>query len=142
MLQEYLTLATQYPELASRQTIRQIVEARYKNPEEVLQNSETATEARLNPKYVWFAAHATFTAESIYRLTKNLETEPWTATVLGLVENHRTYILHDVFPCEQYSEEFVRLLSSENRILTDYFKKQWQKKLDRDDCSSGGQNAA
>lgn len=122
VLQEHLNLATQHPNLASRQTAKQIVKARYTNPEEVLQGKEESTEARLEPDYVWFASHATFTAESIYNLTKDFETGTWKATVLGLVERHRTYVLNDVFPCEQYSREFVRLLSSDDPLLTESFK--------------------
>jgi hypothetical protein len=125
LLQDHLALATQYPELSSTQTKRQIVEARYKHPEAVLQGKEDSTKARLKPKYVWFAAHAIFTAERIYNLTKTLDTGPWEATVLGLVERHRTYVLHDTFPCKQYSDEFIRLLSSDNPLLSDYFRKEF-----------------
>jgi len=118
LLQAHLVLATQYPQFASRQTKRQIVEARYQNPDKVMQGTADPTKADLNIKYVWFAAHATFTAETIYSLTQDLETENWKPTVLGLVDTHKTYVLHKIFPCEQYSETFLKLLK-------DHFKEEF-----------------
>lgn len=107
MLQSYLALAAQHPELASRQTWKDMKEARYRYPDEV--GAANARKVHLARDYTWFATDAIYTAETLYNLTRqgHWATTEWDETVMGIVDQHQTYVLHNVFPCDQYSPRFV-----------------------------------
>ena len=82
MLQEYLKLAVQHPDLASRLP-DQPVDARYE----------------------WFATHALFTAETIWSLVG--DDSRWQRAVDSILRQHHGYLVQGAFACGDYSPEFV-----------------------------------
>ena len=82
MLQEYLKLAVEHPDLASR-----------------------APDQPVDPRYEWFATHALFTAETIWTLEK---TDPrWASSVDAILRQHRGYLTTGAFPCSDFTPAFV-----------------------------------
>ena len=93
LLQRYIELAVEYPDLA------------YPGPSGSIDN-------RINDKkYTWFASHAVFTAESIYFLLK--EDEAWKGTIKGILLNHKPFLHHQIFPCNEYGKDFVLFMQKE-----------------------------
>jgi len=83
MLQEYLKLAVQNPDLASRRP-------------------DQPADAR----YVWFATHALFTAET---LRDQVGTDPrWERAIDAILRQHRAYLVSGDFACGDYSSDFVK----------------------------------
>ena len=82
MLQEYLKLAVEHPDLASRRP-DQPVDARYD----------------------WFATHALFTAETIWTLVG--DDLRWQRAIDSILRQHRGYLVQGSFACGDYSPEFV-----------------------------------
>jgi hypothetical protein len=83
MLQEYLKLAVEHPDLASRQP-DQPVDARYE----------------------WFATHALFTAETLSGLVGD---DPrWQRAIDSILRQHRGYLIQGVFHCGDYTPDFVK----------------------------------
>jgi hypothetical protein len=92
MLQEYLKLAVQHPDLASR-VPDQPVDARYE----------------------WFATHALFTAETIWSLVG--DDSRWQRAIDAILRQHRGYLVQGGFPCADYTPEFVRYIQIRVREL-------------------------
>jgi hypothetical protein len=85
VLQEYLQLAVEHPELASR-------------PES----------APVDSAYDWFASHAFFTAETIWELAQD---DPgWLRAVDAIIREHRGYLVQGAFPCGDYDPGFEAYL--------------------------------
>ena len=82
MLQEYLKLAVEHPDLASR-VPDQPVDARYE----------------------WFATHALFTAETIWNLVG--DDSRWQRAVDSILRQHRGYLVQGGFACGDYTPDFV-----------------------------------
>ena len=84
VLQEHLKLAVEHPDLASRDHDQPV-----------------------DAKYGWFATHALFTAETLWGLVGN---DPrWEKAIDAILRQHRGYLEQGVFPCGDYSREFVKL---------------------------------
>lgn len=82
ILQDYLKTSVEHPDLAS-QDRNQPVDA----------------------KYLWFATHALFTAETLWGL---VGTDPrWQRAVDSIVRQHRGYLVQGVFACDDFTPEFV-----------------------------------
>ena len=88
ILQEYLKLSVDRPELASR-TPDQPVDA----------------------KYIWFATHALFTAETLWTLVGR--DEKWENTIEFVLRNHRDYLRQGAVGCEAYQTGFVEYLKGQ-----------------------------
>lgn len=87
MLQEYLKLAVQNPDLASRR---------------LDQPADT--------RYVWFATHALFTAET---LRDQVGTDPrWERAIDAILRQHRSYLVSGDFACGDYSPGFVTYIKT------------------------------
>lgn len=92
VLQEYLKLAVEHPDLASR-----------------------GHEQPVDSKYGWFAMHALFTAETLWGL---VGTDPrWERAIDAILRQHSGYLEQGVFPCGDYSREFVKYLQTRVRAL-------------------------
>ena len=87
MLQEYLKLAVQHPDLASRLP-DQPVDARYE----------------------WFATHALFTAETIWSLVG--DDQRWQGAIDSILRQHRGYLVQGHFACGDYSPDFVKYIQT------------------------------
>ena len=87
MLQEYLKLAVEHPDLASRRP-DQPVDARYE----------------------WFATHALFTAETLWNL---VGTDPrWERAIDSILRQHRSFLAGGDFACGDYSPGFVKYIQT------------------------------
>jgi hypothetical protein len=92
VLQEYLKLAVEHPDLASR------------GPDEPV-----------DARYGWFATHALFTAETLWGLVGN---DPrWERAVASILRQHHGYLEQGVFPCGDFTPEFVKYLQTRVRTL-------------------------
>ncbi len=87
MLQEYLKLAVEHPDLASRRP-DQPADARYE----------------------WFATHALFTAETLSGLFG--EDPRWERAIDSILREHRSYLVQGAFACGDYSPSFVKYIQS------------------------------
>ena len=87
MLQEYLKLAVEHPDLASPRP-DQPVDARYE----------------------WFATHALFTAETLWGLVG--EDPRWARAIDSILREHRSYLVQGAFACGDYSPDFVKYIQS------------------------------
>ena len=87
MLQEYLKLAVEHPDLASRRP-DQSVDARYD----------------------WFATHALFTAETIWTLVG--DDLRWQRAIDSILRQHRGYLVQGGFACGDYSPDFVKYVQT------------------------------
>ena len=81
ILQDYMRLAVEHPELASKYE---------KHP---------TTDRRL-----WFASHAYSSAEAIYNLTRG--EAPWDSTVAGMIDTHALLVTSGAYYCHDYSPGF------------------------------------
>jgi hypothetical protein len=88
VLQDYMKLAIEHPDLANR-----------------------ADAAPVDDRYEWLAAHAYFSAETIYNLTHG-EAE-WDSTVASIVRLHHGLVRDSKFPCGDYSPRFDSLVKAE-----------------------------
>ena len=87
MLQEYLKLAVEHPDLASR---------RHDQP--------------VDARYEWFATHALFTAETLSGLVGD---DPrWQRAIDSILRQHHGYLTQGGFPCGDYSPDFVKYIQS------------------------------
>lgn len=94
ILQDYMKLAIDHPELASRYE---------KHPGEA--------------KREWFASHAYSSAEAIYNLTHG--EAPWDSTVAGIVDQHDRLVKMHQYYCHDYTPAFDTLV---RRVLNeDYY---------------------
>jgi hypothetical protein len=85
VLQEYLKLTVEHPDLASR-----------------------SDDQPVNARYGWFATHALFTAETLWGLVGN---DPrWERAIVSILRQHRGYLEQGVFTCGDYSPEFVKYI--------------------------------
>lgn len=85
MLQHYLDLAVEHPELASR-----------------------VDDQPVDARYAWFAAQALTTAEVLRRLVG--EQGEWQRAVSAIVRQHRPYLRSGAFVCEDFAPDFVAYL--------------------------------
>ncbi len=92
MLQDYLKLAVEHPDLASRGR-DQPVDARYR----------------------WFATHALFTAETIWDQVG--EDARWERAIDSILRQHADYLTQGNFPCGDYTPGFVKYVTSRVRDL-------------------------
>ena len=92
MLQEYLKLSVEHPDLASRLP-DQPVDARYQ----------------------WFATHALFTAETIWNLVG--DDSRWQQAVDSILRQHRGYLVQGSFACGDYSPDFVEYVHTRVKEL-------------------------
>lgn len=94
VLQDYMRLAIEHPDLANR-----------------------ADNSPVDNRYEWFAAHAYFTAETIYGL---MHGHPeWDSTVASIVRDHHAFVRDGGFPCVDYSEAFQQFVKHQ---LKDEYK--------------------
>ena len=85
MLQEYLKLTVEHPDLASRRP-DQPVDARYE----------------------WFATHALFTAETLSDLVGN---DPrWQRAIDSILRQHHAFLTQGAFPCGDFTPDFVKYI--------------------------------
>ena len=92
MLQDYLKLAVQHPDLASRRP-DQPVDARYQ----------------------WFATHALFTAETLWNLVGK---DPrWQRAIDSILRQHRSLLVQGDFVCGDYTPDFVKYIRDRIREL-------------------------
>jgi hypothetical protein len=92
ILQEYLKMAVEHPDLASRDP-NQPVDARY----------------------AWFATHALFTAETLWGLVGD---DPrWTSSISSILRQHRGYLEQGLLVCGDFTPEFVTYMKSHIRGL-------------------------
>ena len=82
ILQDYLKLSIEHPDLASRDRGQPV-----------------------DAKYQWFATHALFTAETLWRLEG--EDEKWRKAIDSLLRQHRGYLGQGVFPCGDFMPDFL-----------------------------------
>lgn len=93
VLQEYLKLTVEHPDLASR-----------------------SHDQPVDARYGWFATHALFTAETLWGLVGN---DPrWERAIVSILRQHRDYLEQGVFSCGDYSPEFVKYMQTRLRTLT------------------------
>jgi hypothetical protein len=85
ILQDYMKLAVEHPELASRYE---------KHP--------TADRRQ------WFASHAYSSAEAIYNLTRG--EAPWDSTVSGIIDAHALLVTDGQYYCHDYEPAFDSLV--------------------------------
>lgn len=87
ILQEYLKMAVEHPDLASR-----------------------AAGQPLDARYEWFATNALFTAETLWGLVGD---DPrWTSAITSILRQHRHYLEEGAFVCDDFSREFVTYVRS------------------------------
>jgi len=94
ILQDYMKLAIEHPELASRYEKHPSADRR-----------------------VWFASHAYSSAEAIYNLTRG--EAPWDSTVAGIVDQHDNLVRGGQYFCHDYSPAFDSLV---RRVLKSDYK--------------------
>jgi anti-sigma-K factor RskA len=85
ILQDYMKLAVEHPELASKYE---------KHP---------TTDRR-----EWFASHAYSSAEAIYNLTHG--EAPWDSTVAGMIDAHALLVTGGEYYCHDYTAAFDSLV--------------------------------
>ena len=93
VLQDYMKLAIEHPELANRPD-RQPVDDRYE----------------------WLASHAYSSAEAIYNLTRG--EAPWDSTVVGIIVLHHRLVKERRYTCHDYSPGFDSLVK--NALKNEY----------------------
>jgi hypothetical protein len=98
LLQEHLTLSTQYTEFAT--TVGDEVRTERFVDWEAAKTDPTSREYQLNPKYSWFASHAMFVAQTIYHLMQNQPwgTSDWKTAVEAMIWQHNTFVCRDRVP--------------------------------------------
>ena len=84
-LQEYLKLSIEHPDLANRDRAQPV-----------------------DDKYKWFATHALFTAETLWRLEG--DDENWQRAINSIIRQHRGYLEQGAFPGDDFQPEFVNYL--------------------------------
>lgn len=85
LLQDYLKLAVEHPELASRKPGQ-----------------------RMDARYDWFATNALFTAETIWGLVG--DDSKWQRAVDSILRQHNGYLTQGAFNCGDYTPDFVKYL--------------------------------
>jgi hypothetical protein len=85
ILQEYLKLSVEHPDLAGR-----------------------GSDQPMDAKYVSFAMHALFTAETLWRLVG--EDEKWQGTIDAIIRQHRGYMQQGVLACDGFLPEFLNYM--------------------------------
>ncbi|MFI1165787.1 hypothetical protein ACH4UM_19770 [Streptomyces sp. NPDC020801] len=85
ILQHYLDLAVEHPELAS-----------------------PSREQPVDARYAWFAAHALNTAQTLRTLVG--EQPDWQRAINAIVREHRPYLRSGAFVCEDFAPAFVAYL--------------------------------
>ena len=85
MLQDYLKLAVDHPDLASREP-GQPSDARYER----------------------FATNAVFTAETLWVLVGH--DQRWQRAIDAILREHRGYVVQGVFACKDFTPEFVNYI--------------------------------
>lgn len=85
ILQHYLDLAVEHPDLATRDE-----------------------EKPIDPRYGWFAAHALTTAQTLRTLV-GYEAN-WQRAINAIVRQHRSYLRSGAFVCDDFTPEFVGYL--------------------------------
>lgn len=92
ILQEYLKLAIEHPDLASRRR-----------------------DEPVDASYEWFATHALFTAETLLLLVGD---DPrWTSSVASIVRQHQGYIEQGHVTCGDFTPEFVTYMRKQVQQL-------------------------
>ena len=82
ILHDYLKVAVEHPDLASRRPDQPI-----------------------DAEYVWFVTNAIFTAETLWTLVGD---DPrWTSSISSILRQHIHYLDSGVFVCNEFSNEFV-----------------------------------
>ena len=89
MLQAYLKLAVEHPDLASGRPDQPVDE-----------------------RYEWFATNALFTAETLWSLVG--EDPRWARAIDSILRQHRSHLVQGAFACGDYSPDFVNYIR--NRI--------------------------
>ena len=92
MLQDYLKLAIEHPDLASR-TPEQPEDARYS----------------------WFATHALFTAETLWSLVGY--DARWEQAIDAILRQHHGFLVQGSFACGDYTPDFVSYVQTRVRDL-------------------------
>ena len=85
MLQEYLKLSVEHPDLASR-----------------------APDQPADARYAWFATHALFTAETLWNLVG--DDLRWQRAIDSILRQHRAYLVQGDFACADFTPEFVKYI--------------------------------
>ena len=85
MLQHYLDLAVEHPELASRENDQPV-----------------------DVRYGWFAAQALTTAQTLWKLVG--DRPDWQRSLNAIVRQHRSYLRSGAFVCDDFDPEFVSYL--------------------------------
>lgn len=91
ILQDYLKLAVEHPDLASRDQAKPV-----------------------DAKYNWFAMHALFSAETLWSLVG--DDAKWHKAIDSILRQHRGYLEQGVFVCDDFQSGFVEYLK--NRLPT------------------------
>jgi len=87
ILQEYLKLSVDHPDLASRDSSEPV-----------------------DAKYGWFATHALFTAETLWTLVGS--DDKWQNTITFVLRQHRGYLEAGVLSCDAFQAEFVEYMKA------------------------------
>ena len=85
ILQEYLKLSIEHPDLASR-----------------------VSDQPVDASYSWFATHALFTAETLWRLVGR--DKQWDNTIDFVLAAHRGYLQQGVLSCDVFQPEFLQYM--------------------------------
>jgi hypothetical protein len=88
ILQEYLKLSVEHPELASR-----------------------VRDQPMDATYNWFATHALFTAETLWSLVG--EDRKWERTIEYILRQHRDYLEQGTLSCDAYQPRFVEYMKDQ-----------------------------
>jgi hypothetical protein len=92
MLQEYLKLAVEHPDLAS-----------------------PGPDQPVDARYEWFATQALFTAETLWGLVG--EDPRWQRAIDSILREHQHYLVQGAFPCGDYTPAFVTYIQSRRPAL-------------------------
>ena len=92
ILHDYLKLAVEHPDLASRRPDQPI-----------------------DAEYEWFVTNAMFTAETLWTLVGD---DPrWSTSISSILRQHRHYLESGVFVCDDFSKEFVTYIKTQTPAL-------------------------
>ena len=87
MLQAYLKLAVEHPDLASPRPDQPV-----------------------DTRYEWFATHALFTAETLWDQVGN--DLRWERAIAAILRQHQAYLMKGEFACGDYSPGFVEYIKT------------------------------
>jgi hypothetical protein len=82
------------------------------------ENPEIANESFGSPNFNdWFASHALFTGETIYNMTDGKD--GWAPTVQAIIREQQEYLISGSFDCKDYDRRFVAYIRAQIRKSTE-----------------------